>query len=259
MTNCTRCGTQMAKGARFCRSCGTELGTAPSSPTVSQPVDRHTMGTSATPPVANAGASEHSPRRSWIIWSIAGGALAIAVGGIAAFLVIGTGGSDRQPEETAVRSPTTTISAASTTSTSSTSTSTTTTTPPTPIAAIQQLVDEVMAAEVAHDWETVRSLYPYHASTPDAQLDSGYAATRAQFVVLQGTPIPAGPGSWRTTWIHVAQDENTGVLTTAVFCQQWVVNLGTRVVVAEQNGVKLADFDGWLDPSEIPADVVARC
>ncbi len=123
---------------------------------------------------------------------------------------------------------------------------------------MQSIVDELLAAELAHDWAKAKTIHPYLARQSDAQLDRGYAATRAQTATLRGVPVQLAPMTWRTSWLHVAHDDAGSGRTTGVFCQRWSIDVAARVITFEDAQV-LGHFSGWLGPDQIPGDVLARC
>lgn len=253
-SSCPCCASKAPKGARFCRSCGAELGGpigSPESPGKQSPSP--TLPGLAPPgPTLDLADAQQTSRRRVGIWMLAVALAAVAASAVVIGIVLaqgaGSNGSDHaenvRPRTVIPTPPIPTPRIP---------------TPPIPTAAMQAVVDDLLAAEVAHDWAKVRAMYPFHASTPDSQLDRGYAATREQRAILRGIPVQVGATRWRTTWLHIAHDDGSTGLTTGVWCQHWVVDVGTRMISVEQTGPKLASFGGWLTPEQVPADVSSRC
>lgn len=261
-SSCPGCASEAPKGARFCRSCGAELDVrAGMAKAPGKQAPPPTLPGLAPPgPTLDLGDARPTSRRKVGIWILAGALFAVAASVVVLAIVLAQGaGSDRSDRADGAQPRASSASSTSTSSTTSSTTTTVITTPPTPIASLEALVDELLDAETAHDWAKVRAMYPFHASTPDSQLDTGYAATREQMAVLRGVPVQVGVTSWRTTWLHIAHDDNGSGPTTGVFCQHWVVDVGARVITVEQQGTKLASFGGWLAPEQLPADVSSRC
>lgn len=248
---CSRCGADSAKSARFCRSGGADL-EAPTSATPknggTKALPELTRSVPAAMPVeveAFDTGSERS-RLPWII-AIASIAIALPIVAFAMVTVLGQGSS-------------------TSTTTSTSTTSTTTPLPPVaPKVEMQSVVDEVLTALTRHDWQTVRAMYPYLGQESDSDLDTGYATTGQQFAVVQDDPVQAGPSAWRANYLLVSQ-EGTSPLSTKAYCEYWIVDVSARTVSLQTDGTgglrkgdRLDQWQGWLTPEQLPADVDARC
>lgn len=272
MNECPRCGADITKAARFCRSCGADLEST--EPSTAKPA-AGAKGLPALGPtptalvVADPETARDATRRRRLPWIIAIASLtaALAIAAVALIAVLGhssprEGKLERQASAT---KPTSTTSTSSTTSTTVATVATTTTTtapvaPEPPTTEMQAVVDSVLRAEVAHDWATLRQQYPLFANKSDDDLNTGYATTTDQTATPRTVPVQVGPTAWSANYFMVAHDSGAQDKTSA-FCEYWTVDVGAQIVTLSRGrqGTRLGTWDGWLSPAAVESSITKPC
>ncbi len=188
MNVCT-CGAENQTGARFCRACGSRIGSGP----VKAAVEGDTLR--PMPPTVRTGASANhladgfeTPRsgRGLLIAAVSGLAL-LLVAGVTAAVVLATRDSSAATER--VRPAVTSTSRPPAASSTSATTTPSPSLPPIPLEAqgTVDLAQRWASALAAHDWPAARSLQPSIAATSDDELQKGFGGLNEDRIVFVGT------------------------------------------------------------------------
>lgn len=269
MRTCPACGTETRDEARFCSSCGNDLGytsgeasasaaplppITPGPPPVVVPASPKQVLAPSGPPAPPSRSSNAAPL-------VAGAVAVLVVIVIVAVVLTSSGGDttessstvapslspDDQGESSATQAPPITNPPRPST--------TATTEPPDPAAL--RLAQRLASALADGDWATARALQPDRAGYSDADF-AGYEDLEASTVIPVG-PVPIGTSTQTLNLGLVAHQNQGGTVQTTVYCVTWTVNPAAQTVRQEQRYDELVVLPGHVDPESQRSTIESNC
>ena len=283
MAVCTRCGAQLAPGARVCPHDGAPVA-APLEDAQTLVSPSQGPGPAPAPwspsPSPSPGAGARGGTPPWLIGILIAAVVALALGvgfllasrarddtadgGITTVATMARGASSSTTQGSVVRTP-----APSSDTSTATVPQTAVTAPPTTAPAFPGLAAGASSDTVASmatatqlagayadgDWTTVRRLNPSRASRSDSELASAYGDLDAS------TPVwVAGGGAVPLRLGLVAHQTRSGSQLTTIYCVSWSVDVPSATVYEDGSRADtLRSTSGWVDPASLVVDIQSRC